>query len=167
MALQYKQMEAVLAQLFDIRHADRKAFKARIRHLREIGVLDVPKCGKGQIIQYAESHVRELFIALLLARFGLSPLAIRDFIQRERSPLDEMCDQALDHEGPVYVAFAPALFGGSAGEMFTIGMFFGPREFVMNKVFGTIDRPVMQAIGIVNITTNLRKLNTLIEAIST
>jgi hypothetical protein len=69
----YKHIELALARLFDISLEDAPAFRARLRHLRELGVPDLPKPGSGQQISYTQDHAVQLLLALELEAVGIPP----------------------------------------------------------------------------------------------
>lgn len=71
--LRYQHIERALAGWYGISHSDMKAFKARIRHLRNLGVPSVEKVGKGTQLTYTRRHLWEIFIALELTKIGISP----------------------------------------------------------------------------------------------
>jgi hypothetical protein len=73
MDLQYRHVEAALATVCDIAPNKMGAFRARLRHLRNIGLARLPKPGSGQPILYAERQVLEMLIALELETHGYLP----------------------------------------------------------------------------------------------
>src|SRR5260370_14595406 len=72
--MRYKQVEEVLSQIFEVASANLKAFRARLRHLRNIGIThDLERPGSGTQISYTRENVVEMLIALELETFGISP----------------------------------------------------------------------------------------------
>ncbi len=71
--LRYKDVERALARVFDIADQDLPAFRARIRHLRNLGALNLPKVGSGTQITYKGSDVYFLLFALELEYIGCPP----------------------------------------------------------------------------------------------
>lgn len=72
--MQYKQIEEVLSKVFSVSPAKRKAFRARLRYLRNIGVpYDLQTPGSGSPISYTRDHLVELLIALELETLGIPP----------------------------------------------------------------------------------------------
>jgi hypothetical protein len=71
--LRYRHLEAALADVMEIRPKDMSAFRARLRHLRNIGVPQLPNPGSGQPIEYSRHQALEMLIALQLEIIGQSP----------------------------------------------------------------------------------------------
>jgi hypothetical protein len=72
--VRYKQVEEVLAEIFEIEPDRHKAFRARLRHLRNIGIpADLPKPGSGAQVDYSRDHVLEMLIALEITSIGIAP----------------------------------------------------------------------------------------------
>jgi hypothetical protein len=69
----YKHVEAALAQVFEIDSRKMARFRARLRHLRELGVPALPKPGSGQQIAYRRDHAIAALIALKLEQVGMPP----------------------------------------------------------------------------------------------
>jgi hypothetical protein len=73
MELRYKHIEAALAEVMNIKSEDKGAFRARLRHLRNIGVPPLPNSGSGQPIDYSRRQALELLVALELEKIGQAP----------------------------------------------------------------------------------------------
>ena len=73
MELRYKHIEAALAEVMNVKPKDMGAFRARLRHLRNIGVPRLPNPGSGQPIGYSRRQALELLIALELEKVGQAP----------------------------------------------------------------------------------------------
>jgi len=72
--IRYKHVEQVLSRILGVSPTDAKAFRARLRHLRNIGIpTDLPKTGSGSQIAYTRDQVVEMLIALELAALGMAP----------------------------------------------------------------------------------------------
>jgi hypothetical protein len=73
--LYYRHVEAALAGLMSVNRKSMGAFRAKLRHLRNIGVpqLTSPNPGSGRPIEYSRRHALELMIALELEKLGQSP----------------------------------------------------------------------------------------------
>jgi hypothetical protein len=71
--LQYKHIESALADVMSITSKDMGAFRARLRHLRNIGVPPLPNPGSGRRINYSRRRALELLIALQLEGLGQAP----------------------------------------------------------------------------------------------
>lgn len=74
--MEYKEVEAILAELHLIRPKDKPAFRSRLRVLRDIGVPSVPKPGKGSRVNYQFADLWEAHFGLKLQSFGLPPLRV-------------------------------------------------------------------------------------------
>jgi hypothetical protein len=105
--IQYKHLEGALAEVLDIKADKMPAFRARLRHLRNIGLPKLPTPGSGQQIQYTRRQGLEMLIALELEGVGQAPksaAALALSIVRQ-SPYGQ-------HEGKDYfVAIAPSQKG--------------------------------------------------------
>jgi hypothetical protein len=77
--LRYGQVEAALADVMDVRRKDMPAFRARLRHLRNIGVPRLPRPGSGQMVEYSRQQALEMLISLELEKIGQAPKQIALF----------------------------------------------------------------------------------------
>ena len=68
-----------MAETFRVASEDMPAFRARLRHLRNLGVPTIPPPGSGQKIDYERSHAVQLLIALETELLGLTPLDAASF----------------------------------------------------------------------------------------
>ena len=73
MDLQYRHVEIALADVFDVRPKGMPAFRARLRHLRNIGLPRLPQPGSGRKISYTRRQALEMLIALELLNVGQTP----------------------------------------------------------------------------------------------
>ena len=73
MDLRYKHVEVALAGVCKVTPRDMGAFRARLRHLRNIGLPQLPKPGSGQHIRYGERQALEMLLALEIEKVGHSP----------------------------------------------------------------------------------------------
>jgi hypothetical protein len=71
--MQYRQFEEALVQMFSIREASLGAFRARLRHLRKLGIPNIPKRGSGNIVIYRVEDLFTTFVALALQTLGSTP----------------------------------------------------------------------------------------------
>src|SRR5437660_355977 len=71
--LRYQHVEAALVEVGKIAPADLGAFRARLRHLRNIGLPRLPKTGSGQHITYTRRQALEMMIAVELEKVGQTP----------------------------------------------------------------------------------------------
>lgn len=69
----YAIVEAALADSVGIAKSDLPAFRAKLRHLRNIGVPKIAKPGRGTRIAYSKRNVTELRLALALESVGNTP----------------------------------------------------------------------------------------------
>jgi hypothetical protein len=59
--------------MFSIREASLGAFRARLRHLRRLGIPNIPKRGSGNIAIYRAEDLFTTFVALALQTLGSTP----------------------------------------------------------------------------------------------
>jgi hypothetical protein len=71
--MQYRQFEEALVQMFSIREANLGAFRARLRHLRRLGIPNIPKRGSGNTFIYRMEDLFTTFVALALQTLGSAP----------------------------------------------------------------------------------------------
>lgn len=76
MELRYKHIEAALADVMNVKPKAMGAFRAQLRHLRNIGVPQLPNPGSGQPIDYSRRQALELLIALELEKVGQAPKTV-------------------------------------------------------------------------------------------
>ena len=69
----YSVVEAALCDVFDIKPEGMQPFQARLRHLRGLGVPDLPRSGSGKHIEYSFNQVLEVAFALTLQRYSVAP----------------------------------------------------------------------------------------------
>jgi hypothetical protein len=72
--MQYREFEKVLVETFSIDEASMGAFRARLRHLRNLGTPNIPKRGSGNAVNYRREHLFTTSIALALQTLGLAPV---------------------------------------------------------------------------------------------
>ena len=70
MYLRYEDVEESLAEIMNVKPRRRGAFRAQLRHLRNIGSPCLPKTGKGYAINYDRRHALEMLLALELQNIG-------------------------------------------------------------------------------------------------
>jgi hypothetical protein len=71
--MQYRHFENALIGMLGIEEVELGAFRARLRHLRKLGVPNVPKHGSGNTAIYQKVDVFSTFIALALQTLGSNP----------------------------------------------------------------------------------------------
>jgi hypothetical protein len=71
--LRYKHVEAALADVMQVKPKSMAAFRARLRHLRNIGVPQLPNPGSGRPIHYFREQALQMLIALELEKIGQAP----------------------------------------------------------------------------------------------
>ena len=111
-ALRYGHIEPALADVMAIQREDRKAFQARLRHLRNLGTPSgLPSSGKGPAIKYTKMHAFEMLIALEMQNSGQAP-------RRAAVIAQEMISQAQvknimgqhDHQNDIYSIIYPSIW---------------------------------------------------------
>lgn len=71
--MQYGQFEEALVEMFSIGEANLSAFRARLRHLRSLGIPNIPKHGSGRTAIYRRKDLVVTFVALALQTLGSAP----------------------------------------------------------------------------------------------
>jgi hypothetical protein len=71
--MQYGQFEKILIQTFTINERDLGAFRARLRHLRSLGIPNIPKRGSGNTAIYRMEDLLAASVALALQALGSTP----------------------------------------------------------------------------------------------
>jgi hypothetical protein len=74
--LRYSDIENALAEILRVAPDQAGAFRGRIRHLRNIGVPDMPRPGHGRAASYSVLDALEILIALRLHTLGVAPKVI-------------------------------------------------------------------------------------------
>src|SRR4051794_27063212 len=69
----YGQVEQALADALQIESEDMGAFRARLRHLRGLGLPNVPRPGSGRVVDYSWRQAFEMLLALELENIGKAP----------------------------------------------------------------------------------------------
>lgn len=109
MELRYKHVEAALAAVLEIKSKDMGAFRARLRHLRNLGLPKLPTPGSGRKIAYSERQAFEMLVALELEDVGLAPRSaatIGASIVRQHSSLRELVARQSEYD--LFVAITPS-----------------------------------------------------------
>ena len=70
--LGYGEIEAAIAQVLEIKPADVPALRASLRHLRNMGLPDIPNPGSGRKVPYTTFQAMEMLIALVLQHGGIT-----------------------------------------------------------------------------------------------
>jgi hypothetical protein len=73
LALRYKHVEAALVDAAGVEPQAIDAFRARLRHLRNIGLPELPASGSGTHITYSRRQALEILIAIQLENIGHKP----------------------------------------------------------------------------------------------
>jgi hypothetical protein len=68
--LRYEHVEKALAEVMKVTPKGMGAFRARLRHLRNIGLPRLPKPGSGRAIDYTRQHALEMLLAVELENLG-------------------------------------------------------------------------------------------------
>ena len=72
-SMQYREFEQALVAVFSVNEAYLSIFRARLRHLRALGVPNVPKRGSGNASTYTPAHLFTTSIALTIGTLGYAP----------------------------------------------------------------------------------------------
>jgi hypothetical protein len=72
-AVRYRCLEAALADVMNVKPKGMGAFRAKLRHLRNLGLPRLPSPGSGQAINYTRRQALELVFAMELEKFGQVP----------------------------------------------------------------------------------------------
>jgi hypothetical protein len=102
--LRYKNVEEMLSRIFNVPEEGRGAFRARLRHLRNLGIPEVPKTGSGTQVPFTREQLMEMLIALELSRLGIAPRFVGDIAAqvlrkvREAPALAKAPKSAAHHE---------------------------------------------------------------------
>ena len=70
--LGYGEIEAAIAQVLEIKPDDVPALRASLRHLRNMGLPDIPNPGSGRKVSYTTFQAMEMLIALVLQHGGIT-----------------------------------------------------------------------------------------------
>jgi len=103
----YGHVEAALADLLGISKKGLGAFRARLRHLRNIGLPELPDAlkrpGSGRQIVYTREHALELLVALELESVGVVPRLVR-----MQAPSIVRMFRYGERDGDSYVILSPS-----------------------------------------------------------
>ncbi len=69
----YGVVEAVIAEVLKIKPEGIGALRARLRHLRNLGVPALPRPGSGKKIRYSHRQAFEMLITVILEHGGFTP----------------------------------------------------------------------------------------------
>ena len=64
-----------MSHLLHVKDEEMGAFRARLRHLKDSGVPDVPKVGKGKQNWYTRDDAVRMYVALKMMQYGITPKA--------------------------------------------------------------------------------------------
>ena len=106
MSLGYKQVEAALAEVLKVKPDAIKAFRGRLRYLRNLGLPELPTPGSGQRIDYSEDNAFVMLIALELERARLVPRSaaiVAASISRMHQSLRGVLADSGDHDVRIVV----------------------------------------------------------------
>jgi len=131
--MQYRQFEEVLVEMFSIDETGLGAFRARLRHLRNLGIPNVPKHGSGNAVNYRREHLFTTSIALAVQTLGFAPTVSALIAQQATRQVHWLMGEK--HEAFLIVANVPAR---TPGEMVdALGIRPGVRGFSwINNQFG-------------------------------
>jgi hypothetical protein len=85
----FKQVEAILAHVFNVAPGKRRTFTARLQQLQKLGLPSGTNVGRGARAVYETWHLAELQLYLDLLNVGLTPATIADNFEGYGFYLDE------------------------------------------------------------------------------
>ncbi len=91
--MQYGQFEETLVRMFAIKKNNLGAFRARLRHLRSLGVPKVPKRGSGNTAIYKTEDLLATFVALALQTLGSTPTVSAEIAKFAAQYFDKLRSQ--------------------------------------------------------------------------
>lgn len=107
MTFRYKYLELALARVFGVEMKDLSAFRARIRHLRNLGVPPVGAPGSGQAVTYTRSDAIRLLVALEGELLGIPPRFAAGFSNSFMKSQLANVEVAIKKGQPFFVAADP------------------------------------------------------------
>jgi hypothetical protein len=94
--MQYKEFEKILADTFLIQKKGLGAFRARLRHLRNLGVPDIPRQGSGNTAIYDTDDLLAALVAIQLQTLGCAPAVSAEFATFTQGKFDLVKWSELD-----------------------------------------------------------------------
>lgn len=157
-AYQYKHLELALANLFHVSMAELPAFRARLRHLRNLGVPTNEKPGSGKAITYSRDNAIQLLIALEAELLGLPPKFAAAFSRTAMRDLAKKADRAAKSGERLILSVEPkfgfdindaAIFIGSSEPNVPLVDENAHRRMVINLAtsISLLDRELTRATG--------------------
>jgi hypothetical protein len=126
MSYRYKHVELALAENFGVQPEDMPAFRARMVHLRKLGVPKTERPGSGRQIVYERSHAMQILLALEFEFLGFSPkMAAGMSVASVNGLLFAQASEAVSKGMPLFLRVKPnsiasndpaAVFWGSPGD---------------------------------------------------
>jgi hypothetical protein len=110
----FSQVEAILAQAFNVTDEKRGTFVARLQQLQKFGIPGQTNVGRGRKATYDAAQIMKVHLALDLLDVGLGPALIKTIIEKayndERIRLECGAIQRLSAhpEGPTTLVIVPA-----------------------------------------------------------
>jgi hypothetical protein len=87
----YAQAETILARLHDANsHQQAGAFRARLKHLKKLGVPLGSHPGRGKKIDYSKEHLYQWAFCLECAQFGFDPTWTAEWLKKSWSGIYEV-----------------------------------------------------------------------------
>jgi hypothetical protein len=119
-SFRYKSLELALASVFGVEMKDLSAFRARIRHLRNLGVPPVDAPGSGQAVTYTRSDAIRLVIALEMELLGVPPRFAGGFANSFMKNQLAAVEAAIERGKPFFVTADPRFeFDANTSWIFT------------------------------------------------
>ena len=109
--LRYGEVEAILASVHWIYPGEIKAFRAKLRHMRNIGIPEgIGEPGKGKVLRFTKEQVLEMLISLDLQAAGWAPYDTQQIV----SKIVKDWKLAGAEEAPDHYAVLSLSIGGNA-----------------------------------------------------
>jgi len=148
----YGQIEAALVEVFNVPGSAFGAFRAKLRHLRNIGVPKIAKVGSGKQVRYTRENAIEMLLALEFVALGIAPRYAATYAAGGTAKI--FAEDSSYYDGYLFINPQPFDFPWLAGTPRNI------KEWV--KSISTGQEPLPQRFALINV---LRSINNLDEAL--
>lgn len=92
--LRYGEVEWLFLTIYNVSDDDEKAFRAKLRHMRNIGIPSgIGKIGRGRNIRFSKKQLLEMLFSLDMQNIGMSPSDTREL---SRLYAEEAVDIVVD-----------------------------------------------------------------------
>jgi hypothetical protein len=135
--VRYSDVENALKDVLRIKQPDVGAFRARLRHLRNLDLPRVAKAGSGRAADYSSNNVLEMLLALELENAGVKPeraaTVSQSMVRLFAKHHGKDCYVAVDKERPGY-----SMMHGKKGVSDFLDR--APDAFLMVNISGCVRR---------------------------